>query len=235
MMYLSKIEFIPSQWQRIVTVLNQGAYHEHQMVWDLLPKDESAERDFLYRREEGGALPFYYLLSSREPVVEVDFLHCATRPYAPLLQAGDVLQFSLRANAVKTLLHEGARRRDTDAKQRKRRGIVEAKAQHYHERFPNPDDRPSTAQICHEAGQEWLVAQGEKGGFQVNLDALRVENQQFHELRKPHDPNVRQFASLDFRGELQVTDAEVFTRDVLFKGLGRSKAFGCGLLLVKRV
>ncbi|WP_066977465.1 type I-E CRISPR-associated protein Cas6/Cse3/CasE [Methylomonas lenta] len=42
------------------------------------------------------------------------------------------------------------------------------------------------------------------------------------------------FSTLDFTGELQITDAEAF-RQTLFTGLGRVKAFGCGLLLVKRI
>ena len=226
MMFLSKIEFVPSRWQQMIKVLNKGLYHEHQMIWDLLPRDEGAQRDFLYRREDSGTLPFYYLLSSREPVVEVDFLRCATRPYAPQLQTGDVLQFNLRANAVKS-------RKSDDGKHRRiRRDIVEAKVDAYKVQFPDPQDRPPAAFIRDEAGVEWLKAQGEKGGFQVN--ALSVENPQFYEVVKPGDPNKRQFTSLDFRGELQVTDAAVFTDEVLLKGLGRSKAFGCGLLLVRR-
>lgn len=42
------------------------------------------------------------------------------------------------------------------------------------------------------------------------------------------------FSSVDFTGELQITDAEKF-RHTLFNGLGRAKAFGCGLLMVKRL
>lgn len=41
------------------------------------------------------------------------------------------------------------------------------------------------------------------------------------------------FSSVDFTGELQITDIEKFQR-ILFNGLGRSKAFGCGLLMIKR-
>jgi len=42
------------------------------------------------------------------------------------------------------------------------------------------------------------------------------------------------FSSVDFTGELQITDPEKF-RQTLFQGMGRSKAFGCGLLMVRRV
>ncbi|WP_407081634.1 type I-E CRISPR-associated protein Cas6/Cse3/CasE [Methylomonas montana] len=33
---------------------------------------------------------------------------------------------------------------------------------------------------------------------------------------------------------MQITDPEKF-RQALFQGIGRSKAFGCGLLMVRRV
>lgn len=207
-MYLSKVEFIRSRWQRMVEVLSQvdkNLFYEHQMIWDLLPKDETAKRDFMYRRTDEGDLPFYYLLSEREPEVKVDYLRCCSRLYEPKLEAGDNLQFSLRANAVKTL------QRDEGVKQRKRIGLLKSDELH-----------------------DWLLAQGTKGGFQLQSESLVVENTQIHEVIKPDDPNRRIFTSADLQGKLQVIDAEVFTREVLFKGLGRSKAFGCGLMLIKR-
>ncbi len=214
-MYLSKIEFVRARWQRMVEVLSQvdkNLFYEHQMIWDLLPKDAEAKRDFIYRRTDEGDIPFYYLLSAREPKVNVDYLSCSSRAYEPKLQAGDILQFSLRANAVKTLPHAGAKRSDTDAKQRKRLGLLKSDELH-----------------------TWLVAQGAKGGFQLQSTSLVIDNTQIHKVIKPSDPNHRTFTSVDLQGELKVMDAEKFTCDVLFKGLGRSKAFGCGLLLVRRV
>jgi len=42
------------------------------------------------------------------------------------------------------------------------------------------------------------------------------------------------FSSVDFLGDLEITDVEKFTK-ALFQGIGRAKAFGCGLMLVKRI
>lgn len=207
-MYLSKVEFVRSPWQRMVEVLSQvdkNLFHEHQMIWDLLPKDTTAKRDFLYRRTDEGDIPFYYLLSEREPEVKVDYLRCSSHWYEPQLAIGDSLQFSLRVNAVKTP------QRPKEIKQRKRFGLLKSDELH-----------------------DWLLVQGEKGGFQLQSESLVVENTQIHEVIKPDDPNRRTFTCVDLLGKLQVTDAEVFTREVLFKGLGRSKAFGCGLMLVRR-
>jgi CRISPR system Cascade subunit CasE len=41
-------------------------------------------------------------------------------------------------------------------------------------------------------------------------------------------------STLDFEGHLTVANAEIF-RTALFSGIGPAKAFGCGLLLVRRV
>jgi len=41
-------------------------------------------------------------------------------------------------------------------------------------------------------------------------------------------------STVDFQGILTVTDPELF-RKALYEGLGKSKAFGCGLMLVRRV
>ena len=84
----------------------------------------------------------------------------------------------------------------------------------------------------YEAGEEWLGKQGERCGFLVKN--LIVENHQFHKVRKPKDPNLRQFTSIDFHGQIQVTEPQKFIDIALFNGLGRSKSFGCGLLLIRR-
>jgi len=64
-MYLSKVSFKAAQWKNIVKILNQGLYEEHQLIWRWMPEDQQAERDFLYRREDDGAVPFFYVLSQR--------------------------------------------------------------------------------------------------------------------------------------------------------------------------
>ena len=47
------------------------------------------------------------------------------------------------------------------------------------------------------------------------------------------DHNIR-FSAVDFSGELLVTNPELF-QPALCNGLGHAKAFGCGLLLVRRL
>ncbi|HPE61775.1 MAG: type I-E CRISPR-associated protein Cas6/Cse3/CasE [Thiothrix sp.] len=229
-MFLSKIEINRARLSEAVHHLRRGEYHEHQIIWKLLPRDPEQQRDFLYRREDGGDLPFYYLLSAREPERVVDYLHISTQPYAPQLQRGDRLYFSLRANAVIS------RKADDGSQRRIRRDIVEARVDQYRTREPDSSRWPPKAAIHHEAGESWLKRQGEVRGFQV--DSLFVQNHRYHQFYKsgnPQDTNQRQFTTLDFSGSLTVTDAGPFIARALFSGLGRARAYGCGLLLVRRV
>lgn len=224
-MYLSKVSFKSQHWQSMVKTLQQGLYHEHQLLWRWMPENKDAERDFLYRREDEGALPFFYVLSAREPMVDEALFICQSRPFEPQLQVGDELVFKLRANAVKSY-------KQADSNKRRRVDIVKAHSLQYAD-LPAAE-QPPLAQIRYEAGWAWLQAQGAKGGFE--LLQLGVENHQLHRFRKAEHKGAEQmFASMDFAGTLCVTDATLFVQQTLLQGLGRSKAFGCGLLLVKRV
>lgn len=53
---------------------------------------------------------------------------------------------------------------------------------------------------------------------------------QQHQVAK--GKNQIRFSTVDIVGQLEVTDPEKFT-EALFNGIGRSKAFGCGLMLIK--
>lgn len=225
-MYLSRIRFTPDRRLEMVRQLREGLYGEHQMIWSLMPGDAGAKRDFLYHRDDSTQKPFYLLLSVRQPVVEHNFLDAETKTFDPKIETGERLYFSLRANAVVT------RKVDDTSNRRIRRDIVEAKLDTIKAEYPDPQDRPPNALIRDEAGQDWLQKQGERNGFRPS-DIL-VENHQFHHVTKPGDTNKRHFTSLDFHGWLEVTNVELFQK-ALFLGLGRSKAFGCGLLLVRRV
>lgn len=87
--------------------------------------------------------------------------------------------------------------------------------------------------------ENWLTHQGERLGFKLVADGngltkLQTSAYQWHGLSaKGGKGDKSGFSSVDFTGELQITDMDKF-KEALFAGIGRSKAFGCGLLMVRR-
>ena len=68
----------------------------HHLVWSLYADSEERRRDFLYRQAGDGS---FYVLSARPPSDNLLF-DIASRPFEPMLKAGDRLSFQLRANPV---------------------------------------------------------------------------------------------------------------------------------------
>ena len=88
--------------------------------------------------------------------------------------------------------------------------------------------------------ENWWQRQGERCGFELvheqnGLSKLQNSGYQWHCLpqKTKQKGDKSGFSAVDLTGELQITDPEQF-RQTLFNGLGRGKAFGCGLLMVKR-
>lgn len=86
--------------------------------------------------------------------------------------------------------------------------------------------------------ETWFVGRCERLGFAIVRDdskgrlKFQAEGYQWHAL--PRKGKVAGFSSVDFEGEIEVTDAELFAK-ALFDGIGPAKGFGCGLMLVRRV
>lgn len=92
-----------------------------------------------------------------------------------------------------------------------------------------------------QALEGWMTKQGERCGFALltgddGLPKLQSSAYAWHGLQQKAAKKGEKsgFSSVDFTGELQITDPEKF-RQTLFTGLGRAKAFGCGLLMVRRL
>ena len=86
--------------------------------------------------------------------------------------------------------------------------------------------------------EAWFQDQGSRRcGFQLMRDSdgmAKLQNSAYQWHAMPEKGKTAGFSSVDLTGEIEITDVEAF-RDVLFNGLGRAKAFGCGLLSVARV
>ncbi|HAT6805087.1 TPA: type I-E CRISPR-associated protein Cas6/Cse3/CasE [Citrobacter freundii] len=211
-MYLSKItlhtsQLLPSQ---LLQLVDSGEYVMHQWLWELFPGGQ--ERSFLYRREElRGAFRFFVL--SSQPPEKSQIFEIEHRPFAPVLSLGQTLRFSLRANPT---VCKGGKRHDL---------LMEAKCQARLQ--PEGQDIWQRQQ---QAACDWLARQGALNGFslhEVSVDAYRQQ-----QIIRAKARQMIQFSSVDYSGVLVVNDPVLFLQR-LTQGYGKSRAFGCGLMLIK--
>jgi CRISPR system Cascade subunit CasE len=198
-------------------------YVAHQLLWGLFPNHGEKKRDFLFHEIKRESTPQFLLVSQEQPV-QTDALSVASKPYAPQLAMGQRLAFTLVVNPVvsrKIVGKKNSAKHDVwmDAKwQAKKKGIT----------------GQALVDACEGAVKSWLVRQGERCGFQLPENRIIVEGylqKRFYKRRKK-EPIC--FSSINCRGVLTVTDSLKFT-EMLFCGLGRSKSFGCGLMLVRKI
>jgi len=221
-MYFSRIRMRPDAarekqfWQHI-----DGAYSMHSLIWDLFTDGPYRTRDFIYRQELVGGLPAFFSVSARIPNDRSGVWSVESKPYAPVVRAGQKLSFSLRANPVRT-------KRDEKNKQHRHDVVMEAKTQLKAEQLA----RPAEAEIVQQAGFVWLAAKCEDYGFSVDAGDVRADGYAQLMFVKPKGEHPVRISTIDFTGLLTVTDPTKFTES-LFRGIGPAKGFGCGLLMVR--
>lgn len=190
----------------------------HHLVWSLFADTADRRRDFLWREMEPGA---FLMLSERKPVdrhglFEVD----EARPFRPALEPGDRLRFSLRANPV-------VRRRGTGRRSVKHDVVMDA----LHSR-PNGERAKHRRLAVWDQGFAWLRRQGERAGFDLGVNDVEIDGYQQHHCERASGHWMR-FSTIDFNGVLTVGDVEMFLSSVA-RGFGATKAYGCGLMLIRR-
>jgi CRISPR system Cascade subunit CasE len=95
--------------------------------------------------------------------------------------------------------------------------------------------RPPLYELIHDSIREWLGDSSRPGiaarnGFHVLKD-LSVDAYRQHRMSR--EGGSMQISTVDLSGVLEVDDPTLFTA-ALLGGIGHAKAFGCGLLLVRR-
>lgn len=250
-MYFSLIEPDPRHARIAAHERMHGAYDDHRWLWErFFPAPPGTPRDFLYRRLDGDAGARYCTVSARAPAAGVPGWRVQAKPYDPKLEAGERLAFELRANPVVTrpgspvlaadgtpVQREGGRRSGAPKHKSTRHDVVmDAKKRLLAARGLlrwqdwRSDDRPPVAELVRDSCSRWLADCAPRHGFAVEPHGLRVDAYAQHRAKD----GAMRFSSVDFAGELMVTDAAAF-REALANGVGRAKAFGCGLLLVRRL
>lgn len=191
----------------------------HRLVWTLFGDTADRRRDFLWREQGPGV---FLLLSARPPEGGADLFDLdPPKPFAPMLAVGDRLAFLLRANAVV------ARGGGPGLRGKRRDVVTDALA-----KVPASKRAERRREVLTEAGADWLARQGAAAGFRP-LGASTVEGDEWRRIPRPGSKSIT-FNVLDFAGRLEVTDPDRFL-PALVRGFGRAKAFGCGLMLIRRV
>ncbi len=190
----------------------------HKLLWTLFADSAERERDFLWREEDSGQ---YLILSARPPADTIGLFDIEVpKEFAPSLASGNRLEFALRANAtIAKSPGKGVRGVRSDVVMDALHGLAGAE---------RAAARTTAVQT---AGARWLATQGERNGFRVDPAAVQVLS--YHVMRMPKEGRTMSIGVLDYQGVLEVTDPASFTT-MLNAGVGRAKAFGCGLMLVRR-
>lgn len=192
----------------------------HRLLWAAFADSDDRRRDFLWREERAGE---FLTLSSRVPVAGELFDAPEVKAFAPALLPGDRLFFALHANATRD---------------RKGVGRVDVVMDALH-RLPQAERARQRMAVAQVEGAAWLARQGERSGFRLLKTAEKssADVSDYSVMALPGHRGARkgqpQFGILDMTGTLEVTDPSAFLAR-LAAGFGRARAFGCGLMLIRR-
>ena len=206
---------------------NRRAALAHRLVWLLFQDVPNANRDFLWRDDGAGK---YLILSKRPPADPKGLFELDTKPFTPELQVGDDLRFVLRANP--TVARKGANVPDaTGHRQRgKRVDVVMDRLG----KLPKSDRAKVRDRIAAEAGSTWLGEQGSRAGFAAKAVVVGSYSQidiTDHERKRRRERAG--ISIMDLEGVLTISDPAAFLTK-LATGFGSAKAFGNGLMLIRR-
>ena len=256
-MFFSRVRIEPYSIAKtkLFHILKSDVYAMHQLIWKLFPDSLNVKRDFLFRQEfekeqlafsaTRRGLPLFYVVSKRPPMPVEGLLSVETKQYTPKITAGMRLGFDVRVNPV---LQEKVDRSNIEdwIRSRKKRGLSDknpTKLRRYHDvmmdakkkaREKGITDRSTIESQMRKAILTWLSDNGKKSGFQLtDQSSVEVSGYRQEYLKKRGSRSIR-FSSVDLSGILVVTEPELF-QTLLFSGIGHSRSFGCGMMMVRRI
>ena len=206
-MFLSRVEVT---WDSV-----RNPYGFHRQLWRMFPGEERETRKngeeprqgFLFRVEESrpGRIARLLVQSRRSPTMVPDLVLVGTREVNPHPQAGQRLAFLVTANPIKTI---------ADAEREQKPG--------------KKSDKCRVPLIREDDQREWLIR---KLMSAADIEAATIQVHQPLYFRKGN--RAGKLVTVTYEGLLRVTGANTLTA-LLENGIGPAKAFGCGLLLVRR-
>lgn len=240
MMYFSRIRIKMNCKENIfnyIQLMSTDDYSVHQLMWTLFPNRPKESRMFLFRQEIENeqlsdsygvhGIPLFYVVSSCKPIEQTDILNVETKEYSPKISEGDKLAFSLRVNPIVSRKQEGKKNsKHNDL-------FMDVK---YHALRENKElSSEEIKQKQQEAVVEWLSRRGGSSGFVLyDKDKTEVTGYNQHIFSRKSKKEKIKFSSVDISGILEVTDVNSFLK-ILGDGLGSSKSFGCGMMMIRRV
>lgn len=232
-MYFSLITPMPKLEREAAVEWAKGPYEQHQWLWQFLPAEAGTHRDFLFRRRDGeNDAPGFYMLSARVPVSISSAWQVNVKPFNPQLIPGQQLAFDLRVNPVVTHTANGKSRRDDVVMHKKKQLLAERGLDRWSDWSDGDDKKPLLYDLVQESCTQWLDRRAENCGFRL-LEAesgkqLRTDGY----VQRRADKKAIRYSTVDFTGALEVINVDLFQK-TLSHGMGKAKAFGCGLMLIK--
>lgn len=189
----------------------------HRLIWAAFAGDPEQRRDFLWHQDDKRR---WLVLSSRPPNDPHELFEVESKEFAPDLQNGHRLTFALRANAVVTRKDDNGRPKRSDIVMDRLRNV------------PKGERAPARNRLAVEAAADWLAAQGTKAGFRADRDRLAVLAYRTETIPRYGEKSI-ELGILDLAGDITIETPNLFL-PALAKGFGKAKAFGCGLMLIRR-
>lgn len=209
-MYLSRVEIDFKNRQKTKGLSHLGAYHS--WVERLFPSEiENGERSRkLWRIDTLQDKQYLLVVSESKPDLKNFYLYgvensAEIRDYDKFLsklQNGQIVRFMATLNPVKSL---------SSGKISGKRGKV-------------------VPHITMQQKKGYLLEKSQRNGFELKESEFYISKSGFRLLKKPGQKTI-QISTVTYEGVLKIIDVEKF-RDVLSKGLGKKRAFGCGLITV---
>jgi CRISPR system Cascade subunit CasE len=177
----------------------------------------------LWRIDKLGGREYILILSNRLPnlsyaaeqICDGNEIIEDSKNYGKTLEnvkSGDIYRFRLRANPV---------RKTHDKNGEKERNITSAILS------PNGTGENVPSQ------KKWLLDRSKSLGFSTTEDTFQIVRTEWININKQNNRPFR-FKAAEFEGILTVTDADLFKHTLEF-GIGREKAYGCGMMTVIKV
>lgn len=225
-MYISRIKLL-SDGDFFNFIKETAVYDAHQFLWKIFPKDQDIKRDFIFRQEKTDNLPIFYTVSERKPLDSFGAFQIDTKEYDPKIKKGDIYSFTLRANPTVAKKTEGE-------KNSKNHDVCMAAKLEAKNRGLKPEDRDFYTFI-EESTKNWLSdKRAELNGYKLSNSNISIGAYIQNRVYRKKGGKPILYSSVDYTGLLEVTEPELF-KELLFNGIGRSKAFGCGLMLIRRI